>query len=339
MMQKPSDRAAVVSKLPKSVGGTLEAYYGMLGTVGWVRRGERSGRSLRGRREPRHQQHGRVRSSQPQAKRGGRLARMIDPAGRVSFDRAADYYDQTRALSPEALAGVVELLASELTGRGRCLEIGVGTGRIALPLAAAGQTMAGIDVSAAMLGRLIAKADGHAPFPVVLADATRLPFRQDTFGAALCVHVLHLIPHWKEAVDELLRVVRPRGVLLVDVGGNEDPTLKMLEDRFGVAAGITAAERPGLPRSRIAELDDRLAAAGCRRRLLPPVPVVGEERLAEHIDRLEEGLYSWTWPVAEATRRSAAAETRAWAVAEFGPLDAPRTVRSEVGHRAYDLPG
>jgi SAM-dependent methyltransferase len=263
---------------------------------------------------------------------------MIEPVGRVSFDRAAEYYDRTRDLPPEALAGVVELLARELAGRGRCLEIGVGTGRIALPLAAAGQPMAGIDVSAAMLGRLVAKAGRHAPFPIVLADATLLPFRPDTFGGALCVHVLHLIRRWGEAVDELLRVVRPEGVILIDVGGAEDPSLRLLEDRFGAAAGIVAAERPGLSRSRIAELDDRLAAGGCTLRLLPPVAVVREERLADHIDRLEEGLYSWTWPVAEPARRSAAAETRAWAVTEFGPLDAARAVRSDIRYRAYDLP-
>src|SRR5438309_714899 len=244
---------------------------------------------------------------------------MIDPGERVSFDRAAEYYDRTRALPPEALAGVVELLASELAGRGRCVEIGVGTGRIAFPLAAAGQPMAGIDVSAAMLGRLLVKAGGQSPFPVVLADATFLPFGDDSFGGALCVHVLHLVPQWEKAVDELLRVVRPDGLLLVDVGGAEDPTVTALEDWFGTAAGIVASERRGLPRSRTGELDDRLAAAGCTRRLLPPVPVVGEVRLAERIDRLEEGIYSWTWPVAEATRRAAAAQTRVGAATGFGP--------------------
>ena len=53
----------------------------------------------------------------------------------VSFDRAASFYDATRALTPEAMAAVQALLRSELQGRGRCLEIGVGTGRMALPLA------------------------------------------------------------------------------------------------------------------------------------------------------------------------------------------------------------
>ena len=104
--------------------------------------------------------------------------------------------------------------------------------------------MAGVDVSARMVGRLLEKAGGSAPFPVALADATRLPFRDGALGAALCVHVLHLIPQWQAAVDELLRVVRPGGVLLVDLGGPDDPVSRQIEDRFGDAAGIVAKAGP-----------------------------------------------------------------------------------------------
>ena len=264
---------------------------------------------------------------------------MIDPTGRVSFDRAAEYYDRTRALPAAALDGVVEVLSGELAGRGRCLEIGVGTGRIALPLAAAAVPMAGIDVSAPMLGRLVGKAGGNPPFPLALADATRLPFGDGLFGAALCVHVLHLIPRWEAAVDELLRVVRPRGVLLVDLGGPDDPVTRQVEDRFGAAAGIVAERRPGLSSGQAAELDERLAAAGCGLRSLPPVAVTRDAPLAEHIDRLEQGLYSWTWGIDEATRRRAADDVRAWASQEFGPLDEPLRRSSEIRYRAYDVPG
>src|SRR5262245_20433845 len=89
-----------------------------------------------------------------------RAAPVIDPSGRVSFDRAAEFYDQTRALPAAALDGVVDLLGAELEGRGRCLEIGVGTGRIALPLSGAGVPMAGVDVSAQMVARLLEKSGG-----------------------------------------------------------------------------------------------------------------------------------------------------------------------------------
>jgi SAM-dependent methyltransferase len=65
-------------------------------------------------------------------------------------DDAADMYD------PAVLAPAVDFLAG-LAGDGRALEFGVGTGRIALPLAERGVEVHGIDLSEAMLARLRAK--------------------------------------------------------------------------------------------------------------------------------------------------------------------------------------
>src|ERR671934_67280 len=56
----------------------------------------------------------------------------------IAFDRAAEYYDRSRSISDEAMAATVELLSAELGGRGRVLEVGVGTGLLALPLCRAG---------------------------------------------------------------------------------------------------------------------------------------------------------------------------------------------------------
>jgi SAM-dependent methyltransferase len=65
-------------------------------------------------------------------------------------DDAADMYD------PAVLAPAVDFLAG-LAGDGRAVEFGVGTGRIALPLAERGVEVHGIDLSEAMLARLRAK--------------------------------------------------------------------------------------------------------------------------------------------------------------------------------------
>ena len=61
---------------------------------------------------------------------------------------------------PSSVEPVVEVLA-ELAGDGRALELGIGTGRIALPLAQRGVPVAGIDLSAAMVARLRAKPGGE----------------------------------------------------------------------------------------------------------------------------------------------------------------------------------
>jgi SAM-dependent methyltransferase len=56
-----------------------------------------------------------------------------------------------------------------LAGTGPALELGIGTGRIALPLAAAGVEVHGVDASVAMVDRLRAKPGGDA-IPVTMAD-------------------------------------------------------------------------------------------------------------------------------------------------------------------------
>ena len=72
-------------------------------------------------------------------------------------------YDESSAemFTADVLEPAVDLLA-ELAGDGRALELGVGTGRIALPLSARGVEVHGIDMSRAMVRRLRAKPGGDA---------------------------------------------------------------------------------------------------------------------------------------------------------------------------------
>jgi CDGSH-type Zn-finger protein len=70
---------------------------------------------------------------------------------------AADY-DRLYEAAPET-AEAVQLLA-ELAGDGAVLEMGIGTGRLALPLLMRGVEVAGIEGSAEMLDQLRAKAGG-----------------------------------------------------------------------------------------------------------------------------------------------------------------------------------
>jgi SAM-dependent methyltransferase len=73
-------------------------------------------------------------------------------------ERVAAFYDERSAAmsAPEVVDPVVDVL-EDLAGGGAALELGIGTGRIALPLAARGVRVAGIDSSEAMLSRLRAK--------------------------------------------------------------------------------------------------------------------------------------------------------------------------------------
>jgi SAM-dependent methyltransferase len=85
-------------------------------------------------------------------------------------ERVAARYDESESelFTPAAVDPVVDRLA-ELAGGGRALELGIGTGRIALPLARRGVAVHGIDLSRAMVSKLRAK-PGGAEIPVVIGD-------------------------------------------------------------------------------------------------------------------------------------------------------------------------
>lgn len=134
-----------------------------------------------------------------------------------SFDRVAHVYDQTRGLPPEAERAIADGIAAALGDAKSLLEVGIGTGRMAAPLAARGVHVTGIDISAAMLAVLRGK---RTDIDVILAEGARPPFLAGSFDAALFVHVLHLVPDAEATVRGALGVVRGGGVLM---SGGDDP--------------------------------------------------------------------------------------------------------------------
>jgi len=133
----------------------------------------------------------------------------------IKFDRAVEYYDATRGFPPGEEIPVAAMIAQvgHLSPASRVLEIGMGTGRIALPVSQYTGAYYGIDLSRPMLERLKVKQKDERVYPTE-GDATRLPFPPNTFDAAVVVHVFHLIPDWRGALNELARVLHPEAALI-----------------------------------------------------------------------------------------------------------------------------
>jgi ubiquinone/menaquinone biosynthesis C-methylase UbiE len=242
-------------------------------------------------------------------------------SGSLSFERAAGYYDATRTTDPATLRQILELLSTHVAGEGDVLEIGVGTGQLALPLAAAGVRVVGVDLSAAMMARLVEKADGRRSVALVQGDATRLPFADGVFGGAYARWVLHLIPEWERVLRELDRVVGAGARVAIEPGGFAGPFREVFL-RFVEILG-DAARPPGLdPVDRDRQLDAGMARTGWSLDHVQEITYAHEVPLGRFFEDVRERRHSWTWGVPSDALEAATTEVRAWAAGRFD-LDAP----------------
>lgn len=114
---------------------------------------------------------------------------MSDPA--AYGDTWAPIYDEVFTHHDPAAVDVLAAIA----GAGRALELGIGTGRIAIPLAARGVAVHGIEASQSMLDRMRAK-PGGADIPVTLGDFTHVA----ADGDYALIYVVFSTPYLRASV-------------------------------------------------------------------------------------------------------------------------------------------
>lgn len=135
----------------------------------------------------------------------------------------------------------------------RMLEVGPGTGYYALHVAgwlSPGGTLEILDIQQQMLEHTMRKAREIAVDNVIptQGDARELPYPNDAFDAAYLVTTLGEIPDKKRALEELHRVLKPGGWLVVGEG-QPDPHMVGLRTlrNLAEAAGFAFEDRSGGP--------------------------------------------------------------------------------------------
>jgi demethylmenaquinone methyltransferase/2-methoxy-6-polyprenyl-1,4-benzoquinol methylase len=135
----------------------------------------------------------------------------------LMFDRIAPTYDCLNHLLSANVdvrwrRRTVERLA--LAGTERCLDACTGTGDLAIALAEGGAAeVVGSDFAREMVRRAEEKARGRARF--VVADTTRLPFRDGEFDVATVGFGVRNLSDLDAGLRELRRVLRPGGRLAI----------------------------------------------------------------------------------------------------------------------------
>jgi ubiquinone/menaquinone biosynthesis C-methylase UbiE len=203
----------------------------------------------------------------------------------VSFDRVADRYDASRGGLERG-----RWLAGEIAPHlrpGHVLEVGVGTGAVALPLRELGHDVVGVDLSPSMLA-----VAGRRLGPVVaVGDGYRLPFGDGSVPNVVIVWVLQLVSDVTGFLAAARRVLAAEGVLVAVVDGRGDD----LDDIDTVMVPVVETLRPrqDRPEQVVAAAED--AGLG----------LVRSEQLhrewtsspQEQADLVEHRAYSYLWDV------------------------------------------
>lgn len=131
------------------------------------------------------------------------------------FDRYAHEYDELDWHDP---APAVEFLAGLVPDGGRALELAIGTGRVAIPLASQGIIVEGIDGSPAMVERMRAK-PGGASIATTIGDFADVAVTGPFQLAFLVFNTLFNLPSQARQIDcfrNVANVLEPRGLFVIE---------------------------------------------------------------------------------------------------------------------------
>jgi len=161
----------------------------------------------------------------------------------------AERYDQSSGeeFDPAVIAATVDFLAG-LAGGGPALELGIGTGRIAVPLAERGVPVSGIDLSPDMVAQLRAKA-GDDGIPVTIGDFATARAEGSFVLAYLVFNTINNLTTQDAQVacfENVARHLAPGGCFVIEVGTLDTEPLTVFhlgESHVGVDEYDRASQR------------------------------------------------------------------------------------------------
>ena len=183
---------------------------------------------------------------------------------RLYWDKRSQTYDRTIYKSQNEAQHFWKSLLKDAIRTDKnlnILDVGTGTGFLALLFAEMGHNVTGLDISERMLEKSRYNA-GKLELSVdfMHGDAENLPFDDETFDIVINRYLLWTLPNPKTAVDEWSRVVKSGGKLMLIDGMWHDSAIQMRLRRFIGSIIVFSAENrnPWMFMSHYAKIKDKL---------------------------------------------------------------------------------
>ena len=255
-------------------------------------------------------------------------------SGRVDFSQNAAAYDRRHGAVLDRDSAARLASAASLGVGARALDVGAGTGRVAVALASLGCRVVAMDPARPMLQELIRKSP--IAIPCLIGEGARLPIASTSMDAVVIARLLYLTRDWKEVVREAVRALKRGGSLLHEwSNGADDEEWVLIREKIrGMfeAAGVATPFHPGA-RSE-SDVHAWLLAQGMTAAsevaLGPGAPMTVESFLK----RIADGECSYTWDVPRDVASRCLPDLQAWAAERFD-LTREQPMPREIVWRIY----
>lgn len=215
----------------------------------------------------------------------------LEPSGTIAdqWDQVAEGFDER--VTPINVGSGEDALALVDLGPGtRFLDVAAGSGALSFPAARSGADVVATDISPVMVERLESRAreGGLSNLQARVMDGTDLAFEESTFDVVASQHGVTLFPDMAVGLGEMVRVVKPGGVVVVATFGPME--------RAGFVATFLDAIKAAVPEAPVPTKED------------PPLPFQASEpdEMARRMEtagledvRVETFIEEATFPSAE----------------------------------------
>jgi SAM-dependent methyltransferase len=212
----------------------------------------------------------------------------------VSFDRIVDTYDETRGgfTVGRNFADAVVLYVDPPPAR--IVEIGVGTGLVALPLTERGYTVLGLDLSS----KMIAVARERIGARVAIGDASCAPIATASCDAVVAARVLHVVGDPGAVLADAARMVRSGGRVVVILAGSSQMDVR--NDIDEATRDMHAGRLRGPDTDTVIELAAATGSLDLAERGLT-APIEFDETPRQHAEKIQNRSWSGFWEISDET--------------------------------------
>ena len=235
---------------------------------------------------------------------------------RVDFSANSRIYDRRHGtvISDE----LAQTFADRLPRDAMIIDIGAGTGRVAVALASKGVRVIAVDPALSMLQTMQRKS-GETLVSPVAAEGTCLPFRSNSADAVVLARLLYLVAHWQGLLREAKEVLRQGGILFHEWGnGDASEAWVQVREKARSLFQEAGAADPFHPGARSeGEVDSCLRDLGFDRGEQIEAGAGPTVTLSDFLNKIESGEFSYVWNVPKGIQDVCLPKLRCWCETKF----------------------